>query len=208
MARPGNATRLMVGLHYLKHTFDELDKNVVVRWIENPYRQYFCGYKYIQPEFPIHPTSMTKWRNRVGSKRVEASGSALSFARAMFEFQRKHCLCMVDMPVLINSSEPEKKSGSLKFILAELSSQNGNSLRLDDHVLVKNLIFQGRLFGLLMLLVSYGVLFGGRDGKGSWENVKDYQVLSGTFQQPLLPVRAVQIRLGYELFLTGRDRRL
>ncbi len=71
MGRPGNATRLMVGLHYLKHAFDESDESVVARWIENPYWQYFCGYKYMQHEFPIHPTSMTKWRNRVGSKRME-----------------------------------------------------------------------------------------------------------------------------------------
>ena len=71
MGRPGNATRLMVGLHYLKHAFDESDESVVARWIENPYWQYFCGYSYMQHEFPIHPTSMTKWRNRVGSKRME-----------------------------------------------------------------------------------------------------------------------------------------
>ncbi len=71
MGRPGNATRLMVGLHYLKHAFDESDESVIARWIENPYWQYFCGYKYMQHEFPIHPTSMTKWRNRVGSKRME-----------------------------------------------------------------------------------------------------------------------------------------
>ena len=72
MGRPGNATRLMVGLHYLKHAFDESDESVMARWIENPYWQYFCGYKYMQHEFPIHPTSMTKWRNRVGSKRMES----------------------------------------------------------------------------------------------------------------------------------------
>ncbi len=71
MGRPGNATRLMVGLHYLKHAFDESDESVVARWLENPYWQYFCGYKYMQHEFPIHPTSMTKWRNRLGADRME-----------------------------------------------------------------------------------------------------------------------------------------
>ena len=29
MGRPGKATRLMVGLHYLKHAFDESDESVV-----------------------------------------------------------------------------------------------------------------------------------------------------------------------------------
>ena len=68
---PAKAVRLMVGLHYLKYTFDESDDSVVARWIENPYWQYFCGYTHMQHECPIHPTSMTKWRNRVGVDRLE-----------------------------------------------------------------------------------------------------------------------------------------
>ena len=51
--RPGIPTRLMVGLHYLKHTYDESDESVIHRWIENPYWQYFCGNEYLQHEFPI-----------------------------------------------------------------------------------------------------------------------------------------------------------
>ena len=69
---PAKAIRLMVGLHFLKYTFDESDESVVARWVENPYWQYFCGYTHMQHECPIHPTSMTKWRNRVGSERLEA----------------------------------------------------------------------------------------------------------------------------------------
>lgn len=72
MGRPGNAIRLMVGLHYLKHAFDESDESVLERWIENPYWQYFCGYEYMQHECPIHPTSMVKWRQRVGSEKLES----------------------------------------------------------------------------------------------------------------------------------------
>ena len=69
---PAKAVRLMVGLHYLKYTFNESDESVVDRWVENPYWQYFCGYTHMQHECPIHPTSMTKWRNRVGAERLEA----------------------------------------------------------------------------------------------------------------------------------------
>ena len=71
MGRPGNAIRLMVGLHYLKHAFDESDESVVARWVENPYWQYFCGYDYLQHDCPIHPTSLVKWRQRVGVARLE-----------------------------------------------------------------------------------------------------------------------------------------
>ncbi len=72
MGRPGNATRLMVGLHYLKHAFDESDESVIERWVENPYRQYFCGYDHMQHQCPIHPTSMVKWRQRVGADKLES----------------------------------------------------------------------------------------------------------------------------------------
>ena len=68
---PAKAIRLMVGLHYLKYAFNESDESVVDRWVENPYWQYFCGYTHMQHECPIHPTSMTKWRNRVGVERLE-----------------------------------------------------------------------------------------------------------------------------------------
>jgi len=67
---PAKATRLMVGLQYLKYTFNESDESVVARWVENPYWQYFCGYTHLQHECPIHPTSMSRWRKRVGADRL------------------------------------------------------------------------------------------------------------------------------------------
>ena len=69
---PGKATRLMVGLHYLKHAFNESDESVVARWVENPYWQHFCGYTHLQHQCPIHPTSMTQWRQRVGQDKLVA----------------------------------------------------------------------------------------------------------------------------------------
>ena len=57
--------------HYLKHAFDESDESVVARWVENPYWQYFCGFEYMQHDCPIHPTSLVKWRQRVGADRLE-----------------------------------------------------------------------------------------------------------------------------------------
>jgi transposase, IS5 family len=69
---PAKSTRLMVGLHYLKHTFDESDESVVAKWVENPYWQAFCGYSHMQHKLPIHPTSMTRWRQRIGSEKLVA----------------------------------------------------------------------------------------------------------------------------------------
>jgi IS5 family transposase len=69
--RPGLPTRLMVGLHYLKYLFDESDESVVAKFVENPYWQHFCGCLYFEHELPCHPTSLVKWRRRLGAAGVE-----------------------------------------------------------------------------------------------------------------------------------------
>jgi len=61
----------MVGLHYLKVIYGESDEALVEKWVENPYWQYFCGEKEFQHEFPIDPSSMTRWRKRIKSKGME-----------------------------------------------------------------------------------------------------------------------------------------
>ncbi len=45
VGRPAKPTRLMVGLQYLKHTYDLSDEETVARWVENPYWQVFCGFE-------------------------------------------------------------------------------------------------------------------------------------------------------------------
>lgn len=69
--RPGVSIRLMVGLHYLKHLFNESDESVVARWVENPYWQYFCGAEYFQHCLPIDPSQMTRFRQRIGEAGCE-----------------------------------------------------------------------------------------------------------------------------------------
>lgn len=69
--RPGLPIRLLVGLHYLKHAYNESDESVVGRFLENPYWQYFCGFDYFQHSLPLDPTSLVKWRKRLGPEGVE-----------------------------------------------------------------------------------------------------------------------------------------
>ncbi len=89
--RPGKPIRLLVALHYLKHTFDESDESVVERFIENPYWQYFAGFEYFQHSFPLDPTSLVKWRNRVGSDGIEkVFYQTLKTAQATGELKRSH----------------------------------------------------------------------------------------------------------------------
>jgi IS5 family transposase len=66
--RAAKPIRLMVGLHILKAMFDESDESVVLKWIQNPYWQYFCGETEFQHEFPVDFTLMGKWRKRVNKE--------------------------------------------------------------------------------------------------------------------------------------------
>lgn len=68
---PGKATRLMVGLEYLKHLHGLSDEAVVARWVENPYWQYSCGEEYFQHRPPIDPSSLTRFRRRIGASGCE-----------------------------------------------------------------------------------------------------------------------------------------
>src|SRR5215469_14621389 len=63
---PGLPPRLMVGLYYLKYTFNLSDEELIKRWLENPYWQYFCGETHFQTDFPCDATSLGIWRRRIG----------------------------------------------------------------------------------------------------------------------------------------------
>lgn len=69
--RPGKPVRLMVGLTYLKHTYNLSDEQVCERWVENPYWQFLCGFDYLQHLLPIDPSSLTRWRERIGATGME-----------------------------------------------------------------------------------------------------------------------------------------
>jgi transposase, IS5 family len=69
--RPGLSTRLMAGLHLLKHMEGLSDEAVCARWVENPYYQYFCGEQYFRHKLPLDRSSMTRWRNRIGANKLE-----------------------------------------------------------------------------------------------------------------------------------------
>jgi len=71
VGRPGISTRLMVALQYLKYTYNLSDEDVVQGWVENPYWQFLSGMVLFQHEMPIHPTSMTRWRKRIGEAGAE-----------------------------------------------------------------------------------------------------------------------------------------
>jgi IS5 family transposase len=69
--RPAHPTRLLVGLHLLKHVEGISDEVVCERWERDPYMQYFCGEEYFQHHPPIARADMTHFRGRVGDEALE-----------------------------------------------------------------------------------------------------------------------------------------
>ncbi len=70
--RRGLRTRLMAGLHLLKHMKGLSDEETCAAWRENPYFQAFCGETHFQHRLPFDRSSMTRWRQRIGASDLEA----------------------------------------------------------------------------------------------------------------------------------------
>ncbi len=69
--RPATLTRLVAGILYLQHAYALSDEAVVARWAENPYWQHFCGETFFQHRLPLDPSSLSRWRKRIGEAGVE-----------------------------------------------------------------------------------------------------------------------------------------
>jgi hypothetical protein len=69
--RPATHPRLVAGLMYLQHAYGLSDEAVLARWVENPYFQHFTGEAFFQHRLPIHPSSLSRWRRRIGEEGVE-----------------------------------------------------------------------------------------------------------------------------------------
>lgn len=68
---PPKSVRLVVGMFLLQYLHNLSDEAVVRTWIENPYWQYFCGYDYLQWQLPMDPSSLSRWRGRLGKDKLE-----------------------------------------------------------------------------------------------------------------------------------------
>jgi hypothetical protein len=71
VGRPGLPTRLMVGLHLIKHMDGLSDDAVCARFLDSPYVQLFCGETHFQHALSLDRSSMTRWRRRIGAERLE-----------------------------------------------------------------------------------------------------------------------------------------
>ncbi len=132
--RPAIPIRLMVGLSYLEYAFGLSDEEVVSRWVENPYWQYFCGEEFFQHELPINPSSLSRWRKRIGEEGAEAILAATVRAGLKVKAVRESSLERVSVdttvqPKAISHPTDARLYNHAREILVRLSRKAGISLR-------------------------------------------------------------------------------
>jgi len=69
--RPATAPRLIAGLFYLQHLYGHSDEGVLSAFLQSPYYQHFCGCVHFEHQLPIDPSSLVRWRKRVGEEGLE-----------------------------------------------------------------------------------------------------------------------------------------
>jgi len=150
--RPGNPIRLMVGLHYLKHTFNESDESVLARFLENPYWQYFCGFEYFQHDLPIDPSSLTRFRKRIGKSGAEALfKELLSTAKRTGHLKKRHLNKVnVDTTVqekAISFPTDARLYYKMRELLVKASRARGIQLRQSYTRVAKKALFKQSRYG-------------------------------------------------------------
>jgi transposase, IS5 family len=68
---PAKPVRLVLGILMLQQMGGYSDEGVVEEWVENPYWQFFCGYDYLEWKKPLDPSSLVRWRKRLGKDGME-----------------------------------------------------------------------------------------------------------------------------------------
>ena len=71
MGRPAKPIRLTVSLLLLKHIANLSDEAVVIAWKQNPYYQYLSGEVVFQNHYPLEPSDLVHFRNRIGESGAE-----------------------------------------------------------------------------------------------------------------------------------------
>ena len=69
--RPRLGVRLMASLLYLKNSFNLSDEELVQRWSENVYFQFFSGLEYFEPRLPCDATQIGRFRRAIGEEGLE-----------------------------------------------------------------------------------------------------------------------------------------
>ena len=112
--RPTISTRLMVSLQYLKYIYNLSDHDVVYGWVENPYWQYLSGMQFFEHDPPINPSSMSRWRKRIGEAGAEELLKETIAAGLTIKAVRPHPFKRVSVDTIV---EEKDQQGGAKTIV-------------------------------------------------------------------------------------------
>lgn len=143
--QPPKPIRLMIGLLLLQHLHHLSDEQVVRNWVENPYWQHFCGYDFLQWEFPINPSSLTRFRQRLGSIRLEKILSltvsvAVKSEAVKVKDLKKVIVDTTVMPKNIEFPTDSKLYNKARIRLVKLANKHGIALRQNYNLIAKTLL--------------------------------------------------------------------
>ncbi len=132
--RPGLPTRLMVGLHLLKHMDGLSDEAICARYLDSPYVQLFCGEVFFRHALPLDCSSMTRWRRRIGPERLELLlAESLAAARRGGAVDERHLRRVTVDTTVMPKAVTHPTDGKLLHrgieILVRLARRHGIRLR-------------------------------------------------------------------------------
>ena len=143
--QPPKPIRLMIGILLLQHLHNLSDEQVVRGWVENPYWQHFCGYDFLQWNFPINPSSLTRFRNRLGLARLEKILSltvavAVKSEAVKVKDLKKVIVDTTVMPKNIEFPTDSQLYNKARERLVKLAAKNGIALRQNYNLTAKTLL--------------------------------------------------------------------
>ena len=132
--QPPKPIRLVVGLLMLQHMSGLSDEKTVSLWVENPYWQFFCGYDHLQWAPPLDPSSLIRWRKRLGPEGLEKILSATVQTAVKTDVVKKKDLerVIVDTTVMeknIRFPTDSELLNKAREQLVRLAKKHGFSLR-------------------------------------------------------------------------------
>lgn len=150
--RPASPVRLIIGLLLLQYMHNLSDEKVVQMWIENSYWQYFCGYDYLQWDLPVDPSSLTRWRQRLGVEKLEKilSMTVSVAVNAGVVTKKELANVIVDttvMPKNIEFPTDTKLLEKARIKMVKLAEEHGISLRQNYNLIAPRLL--GKIGGYL-----------------------------------------------------------
>ncbi len=114
-------------------------------WVENSYWQHLCDYDFLQWEFPINPSSLTRFRQRLGFIRLEKILSltiavAVKSEAVKVKDLKKVIVDTALMPKNIEFPADSKLYNKARERLVKLAAKNGIELRQNYNLIAKTLL--------------------------------------------------------------------